>query len=94
MMNFLESSTGRIASLVQSIGANFDPEVLSLPGGSVIAVALWAYGTAAGSFRRATFRRETAADDSNADPKPPRKCRWTDGWKKPLVPCASCCGRL
>jgi len=43
MMNFIESSAGRIAARMQSIGGGFDPEVLSLPGGSIIAIVLWLY---------------------------------------------------
>jgi hypothetical protein len=43
MMNFIESSAGRIAARIQSIGGSFDPEVLSLPGGSIIAIVLWLY---------------------------------------------------
>jgi hypothetical protein len=43
MMNFIESSAGRIAARIQSIGGGFDPEVLSLPGGSIIAILLWLY---------------------------------------------------
>jgi hypothetical protein len=42
-LNFIESSAGRIAARIQSIGGGFDPEVLSLPGGSIIAVLLWLY---------------------------------------------------
>jgi hypothetical protein len=41
--NFIESSAGRIAARIQSIGGSFDPEVLSLPGGSIIAILLWLY---------------------------------------------------
>jgi hypothetical protein len=43
MMNFIESNAGRIAARIQSIGSSFDPEVLSLPGGSIIAIVLWLY---------------------------------------------------
>jgi hypothetical protein len=43
MNHFIESSAGRIAAGIQTIGASFDPEILSLPGGSVIAVGLWLY---------------------------------------------------
>ena len=43
MMNFIESSAGRIAARIQTIGSSFDPEVLSLPGGSIIAILLWLY---------------------------------------------------
>ncbi len=52
MLNFIESNAGRIANRIQSIGAGFDPEVLSLPGGSVIALLLWAYSGVAFSLRR------------------------------------------
>ena len=41
--NFIESNAGRIAARIQSIGGSFDPEVLSLPGGSIIAVLMWLY---------------------------------------------------
>jgi hypothetical protein len=43
MMSFIESNAGRIAARIQSIGGSFDPEVLSLPGGSIIALLLWLY---------------------------------------------------
>ena len=43
--NFLESSAGRIAARVQTIGGSFDPEVLSLPGGSIIAILLFLYAS-------------------------------------------------
>jgi hypothetical protein len=56
MMNFLESSAGRIADRIQSIGTTFDPEVLSLPGGSLIAMVLWGYATITLYTRRAARR--------------------------------------
>jgi hypothetical protein len=87
MLNFIESSSGRIASLVQSVGANFDPEVLSLPGGSLIAVALWAYGTARLSIARAAFRRTAPQDRATAVDTPvPAPMQ-----KSPLG-CVACCG--
>jgi hypothetical protein len=43
MMNFIESGAGRIAARIQTIGGSFDPEVLSLPGGSIIAILLCLY---------------------------------------------------
>ncbi len=52
MLNFIESNAGRIATRIQSIGAGFDPEVLALPGGSVIALLLWAYSGVAVSLNR------------------------------------------
>jgi hypothetical protein len=57
MMNFIESSAGRIAAQIQGMGRYFDPEVLSLPGGSVIAVVLLAYSSAILSVRRLARRR-------------------------------------
>jgi hypothetical protein len=41
MRKFLESGAAQIGVRIQSIGVNFDPEVLSLPGGTAIAVILW-----------------------------------------------------
>ena len=52
MINFIESGAGRIAARIQSIGAGFDPEVLSLPGGSIIAVCLWLYASTAVALKR------------------------------------------
>jgi hypothetical protein len=52
MNHFIESSTGRIAAGIQAIGASFDPEVLSLPGGTVIAVGLWLYARTVFALRR------------------------------------------
>jgi len=39
MKKLIESGAARIAAGIQRVGANFDFEVLSLPGGSVIAAA-------------------------------------------------------
>jgi hypothetical protein len=52
MVDFIESSAGRIAARIHSIGANFDPEILSLPGGSIIAVILWAYASTMLTLKR------------------------------------------
>ena len=54
MLNFIESNVGRMAERIQTIGAGFDPEVLSLPGGSVIALAMWIYAGIAHSVERCT----------------------------------------
>lgn len=45
MMNFIESRAGRLAAGIQSIGGKFDPEVLALPGGTLIAFVLWSYAS-------------------------------------------------
>ena len=60
MINFIESA-GRVAARIQVIGAGFDPEVLSLPGGSFIAVLLWLYAAAAANLHRAPPPRPVAA---------------------------------
>ena len=52
MMNFIESSAGRIAARIQTIGGSFDPEVLSLPGGSIIAILLCVYASTMVSLNR------------------------------------------
>ena len=52
MIDFIESSAGRIAAQIQTIGASFNPEVLSLPGGSVIAAVLWLYAGTKLTMRR------------------------------------------
>jgi hypothetical protein len=56
MMSFIESSAGRIAARIQSIGGSFDPEVLSLPGGSIIALFLCLYAGTMFSLNRAPPR--------------------------------------
>jgi hypothetical protein len=52
MNAFIESSAGRIAAQIQNVGASFDPEVLSLPGGSIIAVLLWLYASTRLTLKR------------------------------------------
>ena len=58
MMNFIESSAGRIAARIQTFGNNFDPEVLSLPGGTIIAILLCLYATTMFSLNRAPPRQQ------------------------------------
>jgi hypothetical protein len=48
----IESGAARIAAGIQRFGANFDFEVLSLPGGSVIAALLWLYTSTMGTPKR------------------------------------------
>jgi hypothetical protein len=45
MKQFIELGAVRIAAAIQNVCANVDFEVLSLPGGSLIAVLLWLYAT-------------------------------------------------
>jgi hypothetical protein len=52
MRQLIESGAAQIAARVPLGGANFDFEVLSLPGGSVIAALLWLYASTAGAAKR------------------------------------------
>jgi hypothetical protein len=82
MMNFIESSAGRIAARIQSIGVSFDPEVLSLPGGSVIAVFLWLYAGTALTLKRGASHKRPVIEPAPVLPVP-----------APEPACAGCLGR-
>jgi hypothetical protein len=43
MKQLMQSYKERITMGVQAMGVGLDPDVLMLPGGSVIALALWLY---------------------------------------------------
>jgi len=60
MMHFIESSAGRIAARIQTVGGSFNAEVLSLPGGTIIAVLLCLYASAMFSMSRAQPRHQPA----------------------------------
>jgi hypothetical protein len=53
MQQFIELAAVRVGAAIQNVCANLDFEVLSLPGGSVIALLLWIYAIAMNSIRRA-----------------------------------------
>jgi hypothetical protein len=61
MKQFIERTAVRIGALVQVICANVDLEVLSLPGGSLIAVLLSLYAIAKGSTRGAATQIRASA---------------------------------
>ena len=48
MNQFIDLGAVRIGAVIQNVYANVDFEVLSLPGGSLIAVFHWLYATAMG----------------------------------------------
>jgi hypothetical protein len=56
MKQLIELGAVRIGAAIQNVCANVDFDILSWPGGSLIAVLLWFYASAAGSIRRATTR--------------------------------------
>jgi hypothetical protein len=43
MLQQIESYAARIAVRIQHLGSEVDPELLQLPGGSVIATLMWLY---------------------------------------------------
>ena len=59
MKQLIELGAVRIGAANQNVCANVDFDVLSLPGGSFIAVVLWLYASAATSMRRAITRVRT-----------------------------------
>jgi len=52
MKQFIELGAVRIGAVFQNLCANLDFEVLSLPGGSLIAILLWLYTTTMVSIGR------------------------------------------
>jgi hypothetical protein len=59
MKQFIEVSAVRIGTFIQDVCANVDFEVMSLPGGSLIAVLLCLYAIALSSIRRAATQNCT-----------------------------------
>jgi hypothetical protein len=57
MKKLVELGAARIGAAIQNVCANVDFDVLSLPGGSLIAILLWLYASAAGSMRRTSTVR-------------------------------------
>jgi hypothetical protein len=53
MKQFIELGSARIGIVIQYVCANVDFEVVSLPGGSLIAVLLWIHAISMASIRRA-----------------------------------------
>ena len=105
MTRFMESSAGRIAARIQAIGAGFDPEILSLPGGSFIAVVLWLYAGAAATVHRAAPLRPAPpqpAVQPAAAPQLTDQVQRTAPVRRPAAPhrppfaaaaCTCCCGQ-
>jgi hypothetical protein len=52
MKGILESVAARAANGWQHAGAKFDFEVFAMPGGSVMAPALWAYSMVVSALKR------------------------------------------
>ncbi len=52
MREQLESCAARIAARIQNVSADMDPEILQLPGGSIIATLLWLYTKGSTALRK------------------------------------------
>lgn len=52
MKEQIESYAARMAACLQNASADMDPDILQLPGGSVIATLLWLYAKGMGAFRK------------------------------------------
>jgi hypothetical protein len=52
MKEQIETYAARLAASLQNVSADMDPDILQLPGGSVIATLLWLYAKGATAFRK------------------------------------------
>jgi hypothetical protein len=52
MKEQLQSCAARIAAGIQNVSSDMDPEILQLPGGSLIATLLWLYAKSSVAFRK------------------------------------------
>jgi hypothetical protein len=52
MKEQLQTCAARIAAGIQNVSSDMDPEILQLPGGSVIATLLWLYAKGSVAFRK------------------------------------------
>jgi hypothetical protein len=66
MKRFIELGAVWMGAAIQNVVAKFDFEVLSLPGGSLIAVLLWLYANAIGSIRRAATQVRVSQTTNDA----------------------------
>jgi hypothetical protein len=74
MKAILESVAARAANGWQRAGSKFDFEVLAMPGGSVMAPALWAYSMMASALKRPA-RGSSAAQSAPDAPAAERTLR-------------------
>jgi hypothetical protein len=79
MKDLLESVAARAANGWQRAGSKFDFEVFAMPGGSVMAPALWAYSMMASALKRPS-RDSAAAQAAVKEPQdspPGVHCDWS-----------------
>jgi hypothetical protein len=89
MRDILESVAARAANGWQRAGSKFDFEVLAMPGGSVMAPALWVYSMMASAFKRPAQNSASMQAPPDArgtqlpasvkaqDPPPGLHCDWS-----------------
>jgi hypothetical protein len=88
MNAILESVAARAANGWQRAGSKFDFEVFAMPGGSVMAPALWVYSMVAGVLKRPaqdSTKTQSAPDAAGAEravgeraqPSPGLHCDWS-----------------
>jgi hypothetical protein len=73
--DILESVAARAANGWQRAGSKFDFEVFSMPGGSVMAPALWAYSMIASVLKRPEPHSKNAGAAPKDSPAAP-SCDW------------------
>jgi hypothetical protein len=85
----IESGAARIAVGMHSVGAKFDFELLSLPGGSLIAVLFWLYASTMATVTRGTRNPERPRTPlpSVARDSKPAEC------SPPMAECVGCACR-
>ena len=77
MRAILESVAARAANGWQRAGSKFDFEVLAMPGGSVMAPALWVYSMVAGALKRPAQGSSTQSAPDAAQEPPGLHCDWS-----------------
>jgi hypothetical protein len=78
---FIELGAARVGAFIQNVCANVDFEVVSLPGGSLIAVLLWLY-----ALRRRFGLRRSSAESPLVQPGRPCPCVRQDRLEASRVP--------
>ena len=78
MRGILESVAARAVNGWQRAGSKFDFEVLSMPGGSVMAPALWVYSMMSSALKRSEPHsvKTQSAPDAPQDSAAALSCPW------------------
>ena len=74
MKDILESVAARAANGWQRAGSKFDFEVFAMPGGSVMAPALWIYSMMSSALKRSATHSLDAPSTRSAPKAPAAPC--------------------